>query len=160
IRNDDASLAIVATDANKAEGSSGTTPFTFTVTRSGDTTGTTTVNYAVAGSGTAAADAADFAGGVLPAGTVTFNPGDTTQTIIVMHTGDPHVAPHEAFTVPFSSPNPAGTQFTAPRATETIRNDDATLAIAATDANKAEANSGTAPFTFTVTRAGATSGTT
>jgi predicted carbohydrate-binding protein with CBM5 and CBM33 domain len=32
------SLAIAATDANKLEGNAGNTPFTFTVTRSGDTT--------------------------------------------------------------------------------------------------------------------------
>lgn len=40
IQNDDnASLAIAATDATKAEGHSGTTAFTFTVTRTGATNG-------------------------------------------------------------------------------------------------------------------------
>ncbi len=58
-------LAVAAASATKAEGSSGTTPFTFTVTRSGDSSGATTVNYAVTGSGAHAADAADF-GGALP----------------------------------------------------------------------------------------------
>ena len=40
-------LSISATDAVKLEGNSGRdfTPFTFTVTRAGDTSGTTTVNY-------------------------------------------------------------------------------------------------------------------
>ena len=58
INNDDtaaATLAIAATDADKAEGNSGSTPFTFTVTRSGDTSGASSVNYAVTGSGTNAA---------------------------------------------------------------------------------------------------------
>src|SRR5206468_734053 len=60
-------LGIAATDASKAEGDSGTTPFTFTVTRSGLTTGTTTVNYSVTGSGSSPANATDF-GGSFPGG--------------------------------------------------------------------------------------------
>ena len=37
--------SLAATHASQAEGNSGTTPFTFTVTRTGDTSGTTTANY-------------------------------------------------------------------------------------------------------------------
>ncbi|MCX5676517.1 MAG: hypothetical protein NTX87_16065, partial [Planctomycetota bacterium] len=54
IANDDIALAIAATDATKPEGNTGSSPstaFTFTVTRTGLTTGSTTVNYAVTGSG-------------------------------------------------------------------------------------------------------------
>ena len=39
----------IAAPASKAEGNSGSTAFTFTVTRSGDTTGATTVDYTVTG---------------------------------------------------------------------------------------------------------------
>ena len=64
-------VSVAATSANKVEGDSGTTAFTFTATRSGsDLSGTSSVDYAVTGStsvvGTAA-NAADF-GGTLPSG--------------------------------------------------------------------------------------------
>ena len=71
----------------RTEGNTGTTPFTFTVTRSGDTSGTTTVNYAVTGSGANAANAADF-GGTFPSGIVTFADGETSQTITINVPGD------------------------------------------------------------------------
>ncbi len=47
IANDDTGLSIAATDATKDEGNGGITPFTFTVTRSGVVSGTTTVDYFV-----------------------------------------------------------------------------------------------------------------
>ena len=50
ILNDDASLSIVATSADMAEGDLGVTPFTFTVTRAGDLSGTASVDWAVSGS--------------------------------------------------------------------------------------------------------------
>ena len=84
-------VSITATDAAKPEGNSGTTAFTFTVTRSGDTGGTTTVNYAVSGM----ADAADFQGGVLPSGTVTFGANETTKTITINVAGDKVREPDE-----------------------------------------------------------------
>ncbi|MEZ5667270.1 MAG: S8 family serine peptidase [Alphaproteobacteria bacterium] len=61
-------LSIAALDAEKAEGDSGATAFTFTVTRGGDTASAVTVDYAVAGSvagvvsGTSAHESADAAG--------------------------------------------------------------------------------------------------
>jgi urease beta subunit len=157
-------LAIAATDASKAEGDSGSTAFTFTVTRSGDTSGTTAVGYAVTGSGSSAADAADFAGAILPNGSVTFAPGETSKVITVNVNGDTTVEADEGFTVTLSGAS-GGTISTA-TADGTIVNDDVTppppptLDIAATDASKAEGNSGSTAFTFTVTRSGDTSGTT
>ena len=52
--------------AAKAEGHSGSTAFTFTVTRSGAVGQASTANWAVTGAGSAPASAADFAGNVLP----------------------------------------------------------------------------------------------
>ncbi|OYQ37568.1 hypothetical protein CHU95_01030, partial [Niveispirillum lacus] len=167
IRNDDnatpATLAIAAGangGADKAEGNSGTTPFTFTVTRAGDTSSAVTANFAVTGS---AVTGADFQGGTLPRGTVSFAAGETTKTITVNVAGDAAVEQNEAFTVTLSGATNGATITTA-SATGTIRNDDtatpATLAIAAGangGADKAEGNSGTTPFTFTVTRGGDTS---
>ena len=59
-------LSIAAASAEKNEGNSGTTPFTFTVTRTGDLSAASSAAWAVAGSGTSPANAADFMGGFLP----------------------------------------------------------------------------------------------
>ena len=151
-------LAIAATDAVKAEGNAGSTSFTFTVTRSNNTVGTTTVDYAVSAR---PVTATDFVGGVLPSGTVTFLDGETTQTITILVNGDTTVEGNEDFTVTLSNPSP-DTEITTAAANGTIRNDDgnASLAIAATDSVKAEGNQGTTNFTFTVTRSTNTIGTT
>ena len=154
-----ASLAIAATDASKAEGNTGSTPFTFTVTRSGDTTGASSATYTVTGSGANAADAADFTGAALPTGTVSFAAGETSKLVTINVAGDTTAEANEGFTVTLSAPS-AGTTITTAAATGTIVNDDASasLAIAATDASKAEGNTGSTPFTFTVTRSGDTTG--
>ncbi|MDO8973127.1 Calx-beta domain-containing protein [Reyranella sp.] len=152
IFNDDVSVSIVATSANKAEGHSGSTGFTFTVTRTGDTEWTQDANWVVSGSGV---NGADFTGGALPTGTVSFAPGETTKVITVNVAGDTVVENNESFAVTLSDPTEDITFATA-RATGTIRNDDASLSIAATSADKAEGQSGTTPFTFTVTRSGQT----
>ncbi len=89
-------------DVTLAEGDAGTTAFTFTVTRSGTTTGTASATYTVnAGSATAS----DFAGGSLPAsGTVDFVDGQTTATITVQIAGDISAEANETFTVVLSAP--------------------------------------------------------
>ncbi|MDH6107236.1 hypothetical protein NWP22_15435, partial [Anabaenopsis tanganyikae CS-531] len=150
------SIGIIApTNAIQLEGNSGTTPFTFTVTRTGDTSNTSTANWAVTGTGTNPANAADF-GGTIPTGTVTFAAGVTSQVITVNVQGDTVVEQDETFTVTLS--NPSNATITTATATGTIRNDDASLAIAATNAVRGEGNTGTTPFTFTVTRTGNTTG--
>lgn len=161
IINDDtaavASLAIAATSASKAEGNSDSTPFTFTVTRTGPTTGVTSVDWAVVGGLPSTATADDFAGGVLPTGSLTFAVGETSKLITLNVAGDLAVEADELFVVSLS--NSTGGSIVAATATGTIVNDDASLAIAATSANRAEGNSGSTPFTFTVTRSGALGGT-
>ena len=66
--------------ADKDEGNSGPTMFTFTVGRGNDTSGTTAVDFTVTGSGVNPATGADF-GGVLPSGKVTFTDGETSKTV-------------------------------------------------------------------------------
>jgi hypothetical protein len=116
------SLSLSAVDANKAEGNAGSTPFTFAVSRSGDSTGTVTATYAVSGSGANPAGAADFAGGVLPSGTITLGPGENSKTFTIAVAGDRAYEPAETFAVTLSSPG--GTFVAAPTATGTILNDD------------------------------------
>lgn len=157
ILNDDAAFNIVADQSELAEGHSGTTAFTFTVQRSGDTTGTASVNWRL---GSLQAGVADFAtadqlgdNSGLPSGSLTFADGESSKTITVLVNGDTLVEGDEAFQVVLG--NPVGAQIQTGSASSTIVNDDASISIAATDASKAEGNSGTTAFTFTITRSGA-----
>ena len=110
------------------------------------------MNYNVAGFGANPADANDFGGG-LPFGQVIFGIGDTSKTITIPVTGDTLVEPDETFAVTLSNPTPNTVQINQNVATGTILNDDSSLSISATDANKLEGNTGsTTPFLFTVTR--------
>ena len=155
IINDDVSFAIATASASKAEGNAATNPFTFTVTRSGATTGAGTVKYAVMGSGATPATAADF-GSSFPTGTLSFAAGESSKTITINVKGDTVFEPDEDFIVAISSPV-GGALGESATAIGKILNDDSEFSITATDANKAEGNSATTPFTFTVTRNGATS---
>ena len=160
ILNDDAlasQLSIAAANASKAEGNTGSTPFTFTVTRSGDTTGR------AASPGRCRqrrhpANAADFAGGVLPSGTLSFAAGQTSKTITVNVAGDTRSKPTRAS--PSPCPRPAGPPSAPPPppAPSSTTTRWPRVSIAATNASQAEGNSGSTPFTFTVTRSGDTTG--
>jgi hypothetical protein len=118
-------LSIAAANASLHEGHSASTPFTFTVSRSGSTTGASTAAFAVTGGGANPATAADFAGGVFPTGTVSFAAGESSKTITVHVNGDSTVEAGENFTVALSNPS-AGTTIGTAAATATILNDDRT----------------------------------
>ncbi|WP_193369439.1 Calx-beta domain-containing protein [Pelagibius marinus] len=156
-------FALAAEDAVKAEGDAGTTAFTFTVTRSGDTSGADSVDYAVQAPTTALeAGADDFLGGVLPSGTVSFAAGETSKLITLQVVGDTDIEADELIWIRLSNPS-AGAQIISVSAEGTILNDDSAppptvLAIAAEDAVKAEGDAGTTAYSFTVTRSGDTSG--
>lgn len=145
-----------------SEGNSGPRSFSFVVTRDGDVSAAQSVKWAVAGTGTNKAAAADFVGGVLPSGTISFAANETAKTITVQVLGDTTVESNEKFAVTLSSPS-TGLILANTAVIATILNDDtapaATLAIAATAATRAEGDSGTTPFAFTVTRSGDTSAT-
>ncbi|MEL6886780.1 MAG: ExeM/NucH family extracellular endonuclease, partial [Pseudomonadota bacterium] len=122
---DSAILSVSADVEAQAEGDSGTTSFTFTVTRSGVTTGETTVDYIVGGD----VDADDF-GGTLPAGTVAFADGETEQTITIDIAGDLVTEPDEALTVTLQNPS-TGAVIDTGTATGTVLNDDVATATIA-----------------------------
>ncbi len=156
-------LTIAAGDAARPEGNSGSTPFSFTVNRSGDTSGSSTVAWSVAGSGTAA-EASDFSGGMLPSGSITFTPGQTSQTINIEVAGDLEPEADEGFTVTLSTPSGASLEPSASSAAGLIRNDDTpppqlpALRITASDADRSEGSFGTTAFTFAIARAGDATG--
>ncbi len=143
-----ASVSIAADQTGLTEGDMGLTEFTFTVTRSQNTNGVTTLDYAIAANGV---NAADF-GGTLPSGTVTFNEGDTEKTITIQVAGDRTVEADELFTVMLSNPS-ADSVIATGSASSTIQNDDtATITLEGVNASQVEGTGGTTTaFTFSVT---------
>lgn len=115
----DTTLDIAATDANKPESITGTTPFTFTITRTVDLSGIVNVFYVVEGYGSNPAQPSDF-GGNFPYGVVTFNSGDSTKTITINVVGAGLVA-EKQFAVTISNPTPATTILNTPTAIGTIQ---------------------------------------
>ena len=150
-------LAITATSADKPEGNSGSTMFTFSVVRSGDTSAASSASWTVSGSGPSAATVADFTVGDFPFGSVQFAPLETTKTITIEVAGDTGVELNDGFTVTLSTPLGARVDPSASSATGLIRNDDAILAFSTFSLNQNEGNSGSTPFSFSVSRRGDTS---
>ena len=124
------------------------------MTRTGDLSGAASAQWAVTGP---AVNGADFTGGVLPTGTVSFAAGETSKVISIGVAGDSAVEANEAFWVQLSQPG-AGTSLGTASAKGVIRNDDSWLSIAATGADKPEGDGASTAFTFTVTRTGDLSG--
>ena len=144
ILNDDPVPGLVINDRSILEGPSGTTNFVFTVTLiNPPTRRTVTVDYATAdGSGTAGSDyQAAF-------GTLTFAPGQTSQTIIVPVNGDVLNEADETFFVNLSSP--AGAVLSDGQGAATVLNDDPVPTLAINDRSILEGNSGATNFVFTV----------
>ena len=154
------SVSLAAAPASQVEGHSGTTSLTFTVTRTGDLSDATSVDYSVAGSGLDPAEASDFSGGLLPTGTLLFNPGEISKIISIGIAGDQQIEADETFTVTLANPG-GDTQIANSQAVGTILNDDTldtsdAVSVSATDASRTEGDSGPKAFTFTVTRTGFT----
>ena len=131
-------------DASGSEGTGAGGELRFTVTLSPVTTQTVTVEFATI-DGTAVGGA-DY---VERAGTVTFAPGVSSQTIVLPLTGDAIDELNEAMLVVLSSPFNATIQ--VPQATGTIVDDDAAPAVAIGDVSVVEGNAGIVNATFTVT---------
>jgi ELWxxDGT repeat protein len=106
------------------EGNSGTTPFTFTVSLSAASGAPATVAYATA-DGTATTADGDY---TATNGTLTFQPGQTKQTVTVAVSGDTKYEASETFTVNLSGPVnatiAAGKGAGKGAGTGTIQNDD------------------------------------
>ncbi|HLM39886.1 MAG TPA: Calx-beta domain-containing protein, partial [Microvirga sp.] len=147
-------VSIAPLSASKAEGSSGSTPFTFEVTRTGDLSSGSTVNWSFSGSGVNAADTNDVQA---TSGSVSFAANESSKTITVLVNGDTTVEQNEGLTVTLN-PVTNATIGTA-AATGTILNDDAppapTVTIAAPSPSSVqEGNGGTKDMVFNLTRTG------
>ena len=120
----ESSFSIAPLDAVKNEGDSGTTQFTFTVTRSGDLSEAASVDFGVAGTGATPAAGDDFPGGLLPNGNLDFLSGQDQQTLVIEVLGDGDFEADEGFTVTLANPSP-GSDIIVAAADGTVLNDDA-----------------------------------
>ena len=147
ITDNDPAPSLSINDVSVAEGDSGTTAATFTVTLSAASGQTVTVNYATADN--TAEAATDYQA---TTGTLTFNPGDTSRPITVLVNGDTSFEQNESFFVNLTGP--VNATISDAQGLGTITNDDAappTPTISISDLpNIAEGNSGTSVATFTV----------
>src|SRR5262249_40187750 len=117
-------ISIAALSADKPEGNNQTTPFTFTVTRTGNTSVSSSVQWAIGANQSPQADATDFSGPT--SGTLTWAAGDTTsKTITLAVIGDTTYEGGglpEHFTVNLS--NASGATIGTGTASGSIQNDD------------------------------------
>ena len=150
-------VAFQSAAIEQIEGNTGSTVYTFTLTRTGSVANASTVGYAVsAASGTTTLTGSDFVDGVLPTGIATFAAGSSTATVTIAVAGDQLIEATEQFTLSLTAPSTGyvvGT--TAGALTNTITNDDVggTFSIATTTA----ATEGGAA-SFTVSRSDASGG--
>ena len=147
ITDNDAPPTISINDTSVAEGDNGTTNATFNVSLSAASGQQITVAYSTAdGSATAGSDYQSTSG------TLTFNAGQTTQTITVLVNGDTTFEPNETFVVNLNTPTNA--TISDNQGQGTITNDDAAPPVPAftiNDVSVAEGDSGTKTVDFTVT---------
>ncbi|MEG4395519.1 Calx-beta domain-containing protein, partial [Microcoleus sp. BROC3] len=109
------------------------------------------VNYTIGGTATAGIDYTSLSG------TVAFAPGTTTATINVTATNDPVIDPGETVIITLTDAASYDIAVTPQNtATVTIDDNDIEYGIVANNATVAEANSGTTPITYTITRSGRT----
>jgi hypothetical protein len=130
-------------NATVTNGTSGTTPMTFTVSLTAPSGDPVTVNYATA-DGTAIAGTDYQAAN----GTLTFAPGQTSQTITVNAIGNPLYDPTKTFTVNLSSPSGAG--IAQGQGTGTIVSSVAPPAVSIGGVYVTDVDSGTTPAKFWV----------
>ena len=103
---------VAANNPVQVESPSGTA-YSFTVTRYSDPATALTVDYSVTGAaypglaGTVAASAADFAGGTLPTGQLTFAARSTTATLSIAVPGTTIARPDQAFAISITSADPS-----------------------------------------------------
>jgi hypothetical protein len=165
IQNDDASPppptqpALSINNVSKKEGDSGTTDFTFTVSLSSPA-GTGGVSFDIAtADGTATTADNDYVAKSLTGQTIA--QGGQSYSFTVQVNGDTTAEPDETFAVNVTAVT--GATVADGQGTGTIQNDDqggggggTTPSLSINDVTKAEGNSGTTDFVFTVTLSVAT----
>ena len=139
-------------DAQAVEGTGGSSVATFRLSLSNSSSQTVSVRATTTDGSATAPD--DYQTTVQ---TVTFTPGQTTQSFDVPLSPDGVIEPDETFTVTLDQPQAA--QIGVGSATGTIIDDDGTPALTVNDVSVLEGNSGTTPATFTVSLSHPSTGT-
>ncbi|MFM9960411.1 MAG: beta strand repeat-containing protein [Planctomycetaceae bacterium] len=155
IANDDPRVSLAVTPASLLENGTGNATYTFT--RTGSTANPVTVNFTVGGTATFNSDylAIGAASFTETSGSVTFNAGQATKTVLIDPTGDSMLESNETVILTIS----AGDEYvigTPMAATATINNDDAEISVAVSPAGVTE--DGVPNLFYTFTRIGATAG--
>jgi hypothetical protein len=135
-------------DVSALEGNTGTTPFTFTVSLSNAYDLPVTVNYATAddwANGRYSRAGGDYSA---VSGTLTFAPGQMSQTITVLVNGYRLGEPYKTFSVKLSSPS-SYAAISQDRVVGTILDDEPRISIQSS-ASLMEGDSGATPVTLTV----------
>ena len=130
-----------------AEGDSGSTVLTFTVSLNPASHQPATVHYADAGTGTATSGT-DYE--TLAGGTLRFAAGETSKTIAVSVTGDAEFEPDETVVIALSNATSDASIATA-SGTGTIANDDDTPVFSIDSPSVEEGDADSVNLTFTVT---------
>ena len=144
INDDDPTPSLTIDDVAVAEGDATTSTATFTVTLGAASGQTVTVNYGTA-DGTAVVGV-DY---TAAAGTLTFPPGTTTQTLAVTVLGDVLDEPNETFFVNLT--NPVNAVLADAQGLGTILDNDPGPTISIDDVEDGEGDSGQLNDDFTVT---------
>ena len=161
ITDDDATPMLSISEPSVAEGDSGSTPLTYTVTLSAASGRQVTVQYADSGLGTATSGT-DYT--AITAGTLTFAAGTTSRTFSVSVTGDTVDEPNETVVVNWSNATNAvissrsGVVSAALRVDGTITDDDGppTSITLTVDDNDVGEGDGATTITVTATVDGTT----
>lgn len=132
-------------DVGKAEGNSGTSTMSFTITLSPASSQSVAVKCITANISATTADN-DYV--AVPLTTVTFAPGQTTKIVNVTLNGDTTIEPNETFYMNLSSPSNAN--IVDNQGVGSILNDDGSK-LTINDRSVIEGNSGTKTVSFTVT---------
>ncbi|HEX6131178.1 MAG TPA: Calx-beta domain-containing protein [Actinomycetota bacterium] len=138
---DDETAQLLIDDVTVAEGDAGSTMATFTVTLSTESASTVSVDYATADA--TATAGADYAAA---SGTLTFSPGDTSETVEVDVLGDALDEASETYAVGLTDPSNAPVADAS--GVGTITDDDPLPGLSVDDATGAEG--GTATFTVSL----------
>jgi chitinase len=149
--NDNNTVSLTVANATVTESNSGTVNAVFGVTLSAASAQVVTVSYATA-DGTAT-DPTDY---LATTGTLTFNPGQTAQQIIVPVVGDVAIETTEVFSLNLS--NPVNASLADPAAQGTITDND-TVSLSIANVTVTEGNSGTSNAVFNVTLSAASGST-
>ncbi len=138
-------------DVTHFEGNAGTTTYTFTVTKTGTTPFSSSVQFQTADNTATLADN-DYQSN---SGTLNFGPTDTSMQVTVLVNGDVNFELNDTFFVNLL--NPVGGEISDAQGVGTITNDDPAPALSINDRTLNEGTSpGTTSFTFTVTKTGPT----